>query len=143
MKTTGTIKRIIGPVVDVDFGDTLPEIYSALEVMKDTKKIILEVEQHLGGGIVRSVAMDTTDGLSRGMSVVNTGVPISVPVGSATLGRIFNVLGEVIDDLPAQSGGKSLNDAKKLPIHRQAPEYVTQATKVEILETGIKVIKNI
>ena len=137
MKTTGTIKRIIGPVVDADFGDeneNLPEIYTALEVMKDNKKIILEVEQHLGGGIVRAVAMDTTDGLSRGMEVINTGAPISVPVGSATLGRIFNVLGEAIDD------GKPVLADKKLPIHRKAPEYVTQATKVEILETGIKVI---
>lgn len=140
MKTTGTIKRIIGPVVDADFGENLPDIYTALEVMKDNKKIILEVEQHLGGGIVRAVAMDTTDGLSRGMPVVNTGAPISVPVGSATLGRIFNVLGEEIDDLPAQAGEKSLENSKKLPIHRKAPEYVVQATKVEILETGIKVI---
>jgi len=105
MKTTGTIKRIIGPVVDVDFGENLPDIYTALEVTRPTegteiatKKITLEVEQHLGGGIARTVAMDTTDGLSRGMEVVNTGAPISVPVGSVTLGRIFNVLGEVIDD---------------------------------------------
>jgi F-type H+-transporting ATPase subunit beta len=134
MKTTGTIKRIIGPVVDVDFGDNLPDIYTALTVMKDQKKITLEVEQHLGGGIVRAVAMDTTDGLSRGMEVLNTGAPISVPVGSATLGRIFNVLGEAIDD------GKSIPADKKLPIHRQAPAYLSQATKVEILETGIKVI---
>ena len=147
MKTTGTIKRIIGPVVDVDFGDSLPDIYTALEIIKDpsdssgqAKKIILEVEQHLGGGIVRAVAMDTTDGLSRGMSVVNTGVPISVPVGGATLGRIFNVLGEAIDDMPEQAGEKSLENSKKLPIHRASPAYVEQATKVEILETGIKVI---
>lgn len=143
MKTTGTIKKIIGPVVDVDFGneaDNLPEIYTALEVMNGKKKIVLEVEQHLGGGIVRSVAMDTTDGLSRGVSVVNTGAPISVPVGSATLGRIFNVLGEAIDDLPTQAGAKSVESSKKMPIHRNAPEYVKQATKVEILETGIKVI---
>src|ERR1035437_6408841 len=137
MKTTGTIKRIIGPIVDVDFGNeagNLPEIYTALEVTRDGKKIILEVEQHIGGGIVRAVAMDTTDGLSRGMEVINTGAPISVPVGSVTLGRIFNVLGEAIDDLPTQTGGK------RLPIHRSAPAYVAQATKVEILETGIKVI---
>ena len=138
MKTTGTIKRIIGPVVDVDFGSenhNLPDIYTALEVVKDNKKIILEVEQHLGGGIVRSVAMDTTDGLSRGMEVTNTGAPISVPVGAATLGRIFNVLGEAIDD-----GKEIAVTNKKLPIHRSAPAYVVQATKVEILETGIKVI---
>ncbi len=134
MKTTGTIKKIIGPVVDVDFGENLPEIYNALEVMNGTKKLILETEQHLGGGVVRAVAMDTTDGLSRGMEVVNTGAPISVPVGANTLGRIFNVLGEAIDD------GKAVPADKKLPIHRKAPEYVSQATKVEILETGIKVI---
>ena len=145
---TGTIKKIIGPVVDVDFGDTLPDIYTALEVINSStapgqaaKKIILEVEQHLGGGLVRSVAMDTTDGLARGMQVANTGAPISVPVGAPTLGRIFNVLGEAIDDLPridtqVKAGGKIL----RLPIHRLAPEYVKQATKVEILETGIKVI---
>lgn len=134
MKTTGTIKRIIGPVVDVEFGDNLPDIYTALEVMNGQKRITLEVEQHLGGGVVRAVAMDTTDGLSRGMEVSNTGTPISVPVGAATLGRIFNVLGEAIDD------GKAIATDKKLPIHRQAPAYLSQATKVEILETGIKVI---
>ena len=142
---TGIIKKIIGPVVDVDFSskdeqvaNNLPDIYTALEVTNQTggqaRKIILETEQHLGGGVVRAVAMDTTDGLSRGMEVVNTGAPISVPVGAATLGRIFNVLGEAIDD------GKPVGVGKKLPIHRNAPEYTKQATKVEILETGIKVI---
>ena len=132
----GIIKKIIGPVIDVEFseGINLPDIYTALEVNKEGKKIILEVEQHLGGGVVRAVAMDTTDGLSRGMEVVNTGAPISVPVGKVTLGRIFNVLGEAIDDLPAQAGGK------RLPIHRQAPEYAKQAPKVEIQAKGIKVI---
>ncbi|OGI85965.1 F0F1 ATP synthase subunit beta [Candidatus Nomurabacteria bacterium RIFCSPLOWO2_01_FULL_41_12] len=133
----GTIRKIIGPVVDVDFGQenqTLPELYNALEVMKDGKKLVLETEQHLGGGLVRSVAMDSTDGLSRGMEVTDTGAPISVPVGKATLGRIFNVLGEAIDD------GKAVISEKRLPIHRKAPEYTAQATKVEILETGIKVI---
>lgn len=140
MKTTGTIKKIIGPVVDVDFGDNVPDIYTALEVMKNSKKIILEVEQHLGGGIVRAVAMDTTDGLWRGMEVVNTGSPISVPVGTSTLGRIFNVLGEVIDDLPAVASAEAGGKIKRMPIHRKAPAYVVQATKVEILETGIKVI---
>ncbi len=144
MQNKGTIKKIIGPVVDVDFSESLPDIYTALEVMNNGKKLVLEVEQHLGGGIVRSVAMDTTDGLSRGMEVTDTGAPISVPVGEATLGRIFNVLGEAIDDLPearALGSTESLKlSAKRLPIHRQAPTYVTQATKVEILETGIKVI---
>ena len=161
----GIIKKIIGPVVDVEFAaegaENLPDVYTALEVTNNGKKLILEVEQHLGGGVVRTVAMDTTDGLSRGMEVTNTGAPISVPVGSATLGRIFNVLGEAIDDLPPphsdqgrstppQAGGEKNpprldkegagGGAKRLPIHRKAPEYVTQATKVEILETGIKVI---
>ena len=138
----GTIKKIIGPVIDVEFseGINLPDIYTALEVNKEGKKIVLEVEQHLGGGVVRAVAMDTTDGLSRGMEVVDTGAPISVPVGKVTLGRIFNVLGEAIDDLPAEALAKEGGKTKRMPIHRQAPEYVKQATKVEILETGIKVI---
>jgi len=130
----GKIKRIIGPVVDVEFTDNLPEIYSALTVNKGGKNIVLEVEQHIGGNVVRTVAMDTTDGLSRGIEVTDTGAPISVPVGKGTLGRIFNVLGEPIDD-----AGK-INSQKTSPIHRQAPSYVSQATKVEILETGIKVI---
>ncbi len=130
----GTIKRIIGPVVDVEFSEGLPAIYNALTVMNGGKKLVLETEQHLGGGVVRSVAMDTTDGLARGMEVTDTGAPISVPVGEATLGRIFNVLGDAIDD------GKEVVAKSRLPIHRKAPEYVKQATKVEILETGIKVI---
>jgi F-type H+-transporting ATPase subunit beta len=134
MQKKGTIKKIIGPVVDVDFGDHLPNIYNALEVFLGDKKIILETEQHLGKGLVRTVAMDSTDGLSRDMEVVDTGAPISVPVGIATLGRIFNVLGEPIDD------GKEVAAESHLPIHRKAPEFTDQATKVEILETGIKVI---
>lgn len=139
MKTKGKIKRIIGPVVDVMFNDHLPDIYNALEVIKtgangETSRVVLEVEQHLGNGMVRSIAMDTTDGLARGTDVVDTGAPISVPVGKQTLGRIFNVLGETIDD------GKFLDEETRSPIHRIAPEYLSQATKVEILETGIKVI---
>ncbi len=132
---TGTIKRIIGPVVDVEFTDGVPEIYNALTVMNGDIMVTLETEQHLGGGVVRSVAMDTTDGLARGMEVTDTGSPISVPVGIATLGRIFNVLGDAIDD------GKIIpTDNKRSSIHRKAPEFTAQATKVEILETGIKVI---
>ncbi len=134
MKTTGTIKRIIGPVVDVAFGENLPDIYSALTVKNGDKVLTLEVEQHLGDGMVRTVAMDTTDGLARGMEVTNTGAPISVPVGVSTLGRIFNVLGEAID------AGAPVLAKSKLPIHRKAPEFLAQSTKVEILETGIKVI---
>ncbi len=141
MSKTGTIKRIIGPVVDVDFGEYLPEIYNALIVNlpagrhgKGDQNLVLEVEQHIGGGVVRTVAMDSTDGLARGMEVSDTGAPISVPVGKGTLGRIFNVLGDTIDD------AGEVNYDKRSPIHRKAPEYTAQATKVEILETGIKVI---
>lgn len=134
MKTTGTIKRIIGPVVDVIFEGEVPDIYSALTVNNNGKIIVLEVEQHIGENTVRAVAMDSTDGLSRGMEVTNTEKPISVPVGGVTLGRMFNVLGEPIDGLPLKEGNKNL------PIHRKAPDYVSQSTKIEILETGIKVI---
>jgi F-type H+-transporting ATPase subunit beta len=134
MKTTGIIKRIIGPVVDVTFEGDVPDIYSALSIDNNGKTIVLEVEQHIGENTVRAVAMDTTDGLSRGMEVTNKGVPISVPVGGVTLGRMFNVLGEPIDGQPLKEASKTL------PIHRKAPDFVSQATKVEILETGIKVI---
>ena len=129
----GTIKKIIGPVVDVEFKDNVPDIYSALIVMKGDTRIVLEVEQHIGGNTVRTIAMDTTDGLSRGMSVTDTGSPISVPVGKGTLGRMFNVLGAPIDDKEIVGGNLS-------PIHRKAPSFDSQSTKVEILETGIKVI---
>ena len=133
MKTTGVIKRIIGPVVDVVFEGDVPNIYSALTVKKGNLTIVLEVEQHIGENTVRTVAMDSTDGLSRGMEVTNTGLPISVPVGKETLGRMFNVLGVPIDNGKAMTGLVS-------PIHRKAPEFISQSTKVEILETGIKVI---
>jgi len=130
----GKIKKIIGPVVDVEFEENLPAIYNALTVMNGGKMVVLEVEQHIGGNVLRAVAMDTTDGLARGMEVTDTGAPISVPVGTDTLGRIFNVLGDVIDD------GKEVATKTRSSIHREAPSYVSQATKVEILETGIKVI---
>lgn len=132
---TGIIKKIIGPVVDVEFEGEVPSIYNALTVKNDQdKKVVLEVEQHIGGGIVRSVAMDSTDGLARGMEVSDTGAPISVPVGKDTLGRIFNVLGETIDE------GKTIETTLRSSIHRKAPNFISQSTKVEILETGIKVI---
>lgn len=135
MNKIGKIKRIIGPVVDVEFEGHMPEVYNALIIKRENQKdLVLEVEQHVGGNVVRSIAMDTTDGLSRGMEVSDTGNPISVPVGKGTLGRIFNVLGEPIDD------AGNVNSQKFSPIHRGAPDYVSQSTKVEILETGIKVI---
>jgi F-type H+-transporting ATPase subunit beta len=134
MNKIGTIKRIIGPVVDVEFENHLPEVYNALVVQRGEDKLVLEVEQHIGGNLVRTVAMDSTDGLARGMQVTDTEAPISVPVGKGTLGRIFNVLGDAIDDM----GG--VNSQKFSPIHRKAPNFLSQSTKVEILETGIKVI---
>ena len=112
----------------------LPNIYNALEVEKDGHKIILETEFHIGNNTVRAVAMDSTDGLQRGMEVFDTGAPINVPVGKETLGRIFNILGESIDNMGA------IKTKKKMPIHRSAPNFLAQSTKTEILETGIKVI---
>lgn len=130
----GIIKSIIGPVVDVEFKEgEIPDIYESLVVKRKEGDLALEVEQHIGRDTVRSVAMDSTDGLYRGMEVESSGSPISVPVGKGTLGRMFNVLGDPIDSKPAVSGDSS-------PIHKEAPDYVSQATKVEILETGIKVI---
>ncbi|MEI7451670.1 MAG: F0F1 ATP synthase subunit beta [Candidatus Falkowbacteria bacterium] len=134
-KKIGIIKQIIGVVVDVYFADELPEIYNALEVnFGDNRRLVLEVEQHIGSNLVRTVAMGTTDGLKRGDQAINTGAPISVPVGVETLGRIFNVLGEVVD------GGAAPKTTKKYPIHRAAPKFTEQSNQTEILETGIKVI---
>lgn len=131
----GTISQVIGAVADVKFAERLPEIYSALEVkMPDGKTLVLEVQQHLGGNSVRAVAMSTTDGLERGAEVVDTGAPITVPVGPQTLGRMFDVTGNVIDKLP------EVKATKKYPIHRPAPSFKEQSTKTELLETGIKVI---
>ncbi len=131
----GTIVQIIGAVVDAQFeAGKLPEIYSALETTIGEEKLVLEVQQHLGGGQVRAVAMSTTDGLKRGTSVIDTGAPISVPVGEEVLGRLFNVLGETIDK-------KGPTKAKKtLPIHRSSPSFEEQSTASEVFETGIKVI---
>lgn len=131
----GVVSQIIGVVVDVNFPDKLPEIYSALEVkMPNNEILILEVQQHLGNDVVRTIAMSTTDGLSRGTEVIDTGAPISVPVGPETLGRMYNVTGEPIDNK-----GES-KTKKKYPIHRPAPSFKDQSTKSEVLETGIKVI---
>ncbi len=131
----GTISQIIGAVVDVQFTEKLPEIYNALEIKQEGKEtLVLEVQQHLGLDNVRAVAMSSTDGLERGQEVIDTGAPISVPVGEVTLGRMFDVAGNAIDNL-----GEVKRD-KVYPIHRSAPEYIEQSTKTEILETGIKVI---
>jgi F-type H+-transporting ATPase subunit beta len=130
----GKITQIIGPVVDVEFKDRLPNLRSALEVELNKSKLVLEVAQHIGSNQVRAVAMGATDGLQRHLEVVDTGAPISVPVGKETLGRMFNALGEPID------GKEVVKTEKKYPIHRSAPEFHEQSTKVEILETGIKVI---
>jgi F-type H+/Na+-transporting ATPase subunit beta len=134
MSKNGKITQIIGAVVDVRFESDLPEIYTALEVSNQGNKLVLEVAQHLGEGGVRTIAMDSTEGLKRGDVVVNTGAPISVPVGPETLGRIINVIGEPIDDRGA------VKTKEKWPIHRQAPKFTDQATETEMLVTGIKVI---
>lgn len=134
MENKGTLTQIIGPVVDVVFNDKLPEIYNALKVKVDGKDLVLEVQQHLGNNVVRTVAMDATEGLQRGMEVIDTGAPITVPVGKAVLGRILNVLGEPVDE-----AGEVATE-EKLPIHREAPDFDEQGTEVEIFETGIKVI---
>lgn len=133
-KNIGKIKQIIGPVVDVEFPDELPEIYTALRVKRGDEELTLEVEQHLGSNLVRTVAMGATDGLKRELEVINTGSPISVAVGKETLGRMFDVLGNPLDGMPA------VQTKKKYSIHRPAPKFSDQSTKSEILETGIKVI---
>ncbi len=133
----GRVIQITGPVVDIEFpAGHLPSIYNAVEVARgDGGKIICEVQQHLGNNWVRSVAMTTTDGLARGVAAVDTGSPITVPVGQATLGRVFNVLGEPIDEKGPVAAG-----TERLPIHRAAPAFDEQTTETEIFETGIKVI---
>src|SRR5580692_6600051 len=136
----GNIVQVIGPVVDVEFPDekTLPKIYNALEieyaVNGNPTKLTLEVQQFLGESWVRSIAMSSTEGLKRGMSVTNTAAPISVPVGEGVLGRVFNVTGDAVDERGP------VTYTKKYPIHRKAPTLIDQDVKSSILETGIKVI---
>jgi len=130
----GKISQVIGPVVDVEFTGELPQIYHALKIQNGDAKLVLEVAQHLGGNKVRAVAMGPTDGLKRGMEVENSGSPIEVPTGAQTLGRMFNLLGEPIDGLPA------FKPEHLRVIHREAPAFSEQSTTAEILETGIKVI---
>ncbi|HZH26597.1 MAG TPA: F0F1 ATP synthase subunit beta [Azospirillaceae bacterium] len=132
--TIGRIIQVTGAVVDVQFEGELPEILTALHTQNEGKALVLEVAQHLGESIVRTIAMDSTDGLVRGGEVVNTGAPISVPVGPETLGRIINVIGDPIDERGP------LVAKQKDRIHKQAPSFVDQATEAEMLVTGIKVI---
>jgi len=134
MSKKGKIIQLIGAVVDVSFQEELPEIYTALEVKNGENKLILEVAQHLGEGSVRTIAMDATEGLKRGDEVINTGAPITVPVGPETLGRIMNVIGEPIDEKG------EVKTKEKWPIHRLAPKFTDQSTETEQLVTGIKVI---
>jgi F-type H+/Na+-transporting ATPase subunit beta len=136
----GTIVQVMGPVVDVEFPiGSLPPIYNALKltntlISKDQENLVLEVAQHLGQGVVRAIAMDTTEGLTRGLTVRDTGDQITVPVGRAALGRILNVIGDPIDE-----AGPVKTD-KRYPIHRDAPKFTDLATQAEVLETGIKVV---
>ncbi|CAH0532201.1 ATP synthase subunit beta [Vibrio stylophorae] len=133
---TGKIVQIIGAVVDVEFPqDSVPQVYDALHVdAKEAGTLVLEVQQQLGGGVVRGIAMGTSDGLRRGLTVENTGRPIEVPVGTATLGRIMNVLGQPIDECG------EIPTEERYAIHREAPSYEDQANATELLETGVKVI---
>lgn len=134
-QNVGKVVQIIGPVLDIRFPkDKLPNLLNAIEVNHKGKTIIVEVSQHIGDDVVRCIAMSSTDGLVRGIDAVDTGSPITVPVGEKTLGRIFNLLGEPVDNKPAPT------DVKRLPIHHEAPAYDELQSSTEILETGIKVV---
>jgi|TARA_B100000282_G_scaffold23203_1_gene15317 F-type H+-transporting ATPase subunit beta len=133
-KNSGKIKQVLGAVVDVSFEDKLPQILDALVVKHEKKDLVLEVAQHLGENTVRTIAMDSTDGLVRGQEVTDTGNPISVPVGPETLGRILNVVGEPVDERGP------MKTKLRAPIHKNAPEFIDQSTDTEVLVTGIKVV---
>ncbi|MBE5769773.1 MAG: F0F1 ATP synthase subunit beta [Clostridia bacterium] len=131
----GKVVQVIGPVLDIRFEDGhLPELLTAIEIMNGDKKIVAEVAQHVGDNVVRCISMNATDGMVRGLDALDTGSPITVPVGEKCLGRIFNLLGQAIDDQADPE------DVEKWPIHRPAPAYEEQETSTEILETGIKVV---
>lgn len=131
----GKVVQVIGPVVDIKFdSDSLPNIYSSIEIKMDDKILVTEVEQHIGDDIVRTIAMESTEALKRGMDAIDTGKPISVPVGKETLGRLFNVLGKTIDN------EEGFNAEQYYPIHRSAPSFAEQSVEPEMFETGIKVI---
>ncbi|MEL7541414.1 MAG: F0F1 ATP synthase subunit beta, partial [Pseudomonadota bacterium] len=133
-KATGRVSQVIGAVVDVEFDGALPDILNALECENNGNRLVLEVAQHLGENAVRTIAMDSTEGLVRGQAVADLGEPIMVPVGPATLGRIMNVIGEPIDERGA------VETELRAPIHAPAPAFVDQSTEAEVLVTGIKVI---
>jgi F-type H+-transporting ATPase subunit beta len=134
-QNVGKIVEIKGVVLDAVFPDTLPQIYSALRISLDGRELIAEVQQHLGDDRVRAVAMDSTDGLARGIDVVDTGQPITVPVGESTLGRLWNVIGDPID-----KGEEPASDVERWPIHREPPSFRELSPTIEIFETGIKVV---
>lgn len=132
---TGIVKRIIGPVIDIQFEDSeMPQLLDAIKIKMEDHVVVAEVAQHVGDSTVRCIALSSTDGMKRGLKAINTGAPIEVPVGNDVLGRLFNVLGEPIDGIPAP------DDAPKKPIHLPSPEYSQQETSTQIYETGIKVI---
>ncbi|MBQ6835864.1 MAG: F0F1 ATP synthase subunit beta, partial [Clostridia bacterium] len=131
----GAVIQVMGPVLDIRFSDgALPELLNAIEIPHGENTIVAEVAQHIGDNVVRCIAMSSTDGLQRGAEAIDTGAPISVPVGDECLGRVFNLLGQPIDNREAVKG------AERWPIHRPAPSYEEQRPATEILETGIKVI---
>src|SRR5437764_7881647 len=131
---TGHITQVIGAVVDVQFEGYVPAILNAIETKNGGNRLVLEVAQHLGESTVRTIAMDTTEGLVRGQEVNDTGAPIRVPVGAGTLGRIMNVIGEPVDE------GGPVKAEDRRAIHQEAPTYTDQSTEAEILVTGIKVV---
>ena len=134
-KNIGKVVQVIGPVLDIRFQDgQLPELLSAIEIQSGDRKIVAEVAQHIGDNVARCISMNATDGMVRGLDAVDTGGPITVPVGDKCLGRIFNLLGQPIDEKPAPEG------VERWPIHRQPPSFEEQETSTEILETGIKVV---
>ena len=131
----GIVRRVIGPVVDVQFpSGKMPEIYNAIEIQLEDRKVVMEAVQHIGDNSVRCISLFSTDGLSRGCTAVDTGAPVKMPVGDATLGRMFNVIGEPIDEKGP------VNAQEYMPIHREAPAFTDIAPSTEILETGIKVV---
>ncbi len=135
VKNKGIVSQIMGPVLDIRFADgQLPELLNAIEIPNGEDVVVAEVAQHIGDNVVRCVAMSSTDGLQRGIEAIDTGAPISVPVGEDCLGRVFNLLGQTIDE------GAPVSEAERWPIHRSAPDYDEQEAATEILETGIKVV---